>query len=131
AFLGFGTAPNPWFFDGSNNTARCNTAFGTGYIPLTLPDGATLVSVRIQGNSGEAYFGLFRHQTPTSSVADVIVQPSFVVPGGNPIDFDNVYAVPNTYRYNIVDNVRYNYFFWGQTGQRSTMVNRININYQY
>ena len=105
AFLPFFGMPNPWIFDGFGG--RCTAAGGMGWLPLQLAEGATLLSVRIQGNSAEVYFTLYRHQTPTQQ-GDLLFNTSFIVSGGVPTDFDSLFAIDTSFRFNIVDNTRAN-----------------------
>jgi hypothetical protein len=130
AFLPYGTAANPWFFDGATNTGKSTTVFGSGLLPLLLPDGATLLSMRIQGSTAECYFVLFRKQL-TNVAADQLFNSAFIVNGGVITDFDSVVSIPSAGRVNIVDNSRYHYSLSMQNGQKSTTINRIILNYQY
>jgi hypothetical protein len=130
ALLPVGGGTNPWFFDSSTNSARTNTASALSLLPLLLPEGATLLSVRIQGITGECYFLLWRKQL-TNAVGDQLFNSGFSVSGIVPTEFDSVFTIPSTNRMNIVDNTRYNYFMWITNGQKPTTIARVTVNYQY
>lgn len=130
ALLPFGSAANPWFFDGATNTAKTSTVFGGAFLPLLLPEGATLLSVRIQGTTGECYFVLFRKQL-TGVASDQLFNTSFIVSGGAATVFDSVFTVPSTNRMNIVDNSLYSYLLSIGNGQKPTTITGVTINYQY
>lgn len=130
ALLPYGTAANPWFFDGATNTAKTNTVFGSGFLPLLLPEGATLLSVRIQGTTGECYFVLHRKQL-TGVAGEQIFNTAFIVSGGVATDFDSVFTIPSANRMNIVNNSRYSYLLLISNGQKPTTITGVTVNYQY
>jgi hypothetical protein len=82
--------------------------------------------VRIQGNSAEVNFILYRLQHPGFSQ---LFNEPVIVNSGVPTDFDKVFPVPAPL--SIVDNTRYTYFLFVQCGQQPTTISRITVNYRY
>jgi hypothetical protein len=117
-----------WTFDGSTNTAKCSTVFGTGLLPLMLPDGANLLSLRIQAVTQEFYIVLWRK--PQSANADQILNVA-CINAAPPQTYDSVFPIPTASRMNFVDNSRFSYFLTLQSGQQPTTLHRVFFNYQF
>jgi hypothetical protein len=131
-FFPYGSTTTTWFFDNGFQGGRCQTPLGVGVLPLVLPEGATLLSVRIQGNSAEVYFTLWRHQNPGFIQFEQVFNGSFVLPSGSlPVDFESVFPIPSAFRFNVVDNTRCNYFLTVQCGQQRTIIQKVVVNCQY
>ena len=128
ALMAFATGSFGWAFDGLTNTAKCSTVFGTGLLPVTLPDGANLLALRIQVVTQEFYIVFCRK--PQSGVGDQILNVACnnVAP---PQTYDSVFPIPTTGRMNIVDNSRFSYFLSLQSGQQPTTLHRVFFNYQF
>lgn len=137
AFLPLGNTGNPWFFDSNSNTffARTNTNGAIGFLPLDLPEGASLLTLHIVASTASVIsFSLLRRQTNVSP--DVLAQGSLSAPtNGTPSSFDIFVKISDTDRLNIVDNSRYYYLFHITNGSTTstfpTSVTRIFIRYQY
>jgi hypothetical protein len=128
ALMAYGSGPFGWTFDGATNTAKCSTAFGTGLLPLVLPDGANLLSLRIQVVTQEFYIVLYRK--PQSAVGDQILNVA-CINAAPPQTYDSVFPIPTTGRMNIVDNSRFSYLLMLQSGQQPTTLHRVFFNYQF
>ena len=128
AFFADGSGANPWSFSVSG--ALCTVANGVGLLPLPLPDGATLLSVRIQGTSAEVHFVLHRLDPPAPG-SNQLFNESFVASGGSGgVFFDRVCPVAT--QFNVVDNSRHSYVLRVQNGSTAiTQISRVTVNYRY
>src|SRR5262245_15364368 len=128
ALLPFAGGSFGWTFDGGTNTAKCSTVFGTGLLPLTLPDGANLLSLRIQVVTQEFYIVFYRK--PQSALGDQILNVA-CINAAPPQTYDSVFPIPTAGRMNIVDNSRFTYHLMLQSGQQTTTLHRVFFNYQF
>ena len=127
ALMAFAGTSFGWTFDAATNTAKCSTGFGTGLLPLTLPDGANLLSLRVQVVTQEFYIVFSRK--PQSAAADQILNVA-CINTAPPQTYDSVFPIPTAGRMNIVDNSRFSYSLMLQSGQQPTTLHRVFLNYQ-
>src|SRR5262249_53578210 len=128
ALMAFASSAFGWTFDFSTSTAKCSTAFGTGLLPVTLPDGANLLSLRIQVVTQELYIVLMA--TPQAAIGDQTLNVA-CINIAPPQTYDSVFPIPTTGRMNIVDNSRFSYYLSLQSGQQPTTLHRVFFNYQF
>jgi Family of unknown function (DUF6519) len=128
ALTAFASGAFGWTYDGPTHTAKCSTGFGTGLLPVTLPDGANLLSLRIQVVTQEFYIVFWRK--PQSANADQILNVA-CINAAPPQTYDSVFPIPTAGRMNIVDNSRFTYFLWLQSGQQPSTLHRVFFNYQF
>ena len=131
-FLAWGTTVNPWLLDGATMVATTSVKSGAGLLPLVLPEGATMLSLRVQGATGEVYF-IFHRKQQASVSEQLVNQGPIASPIGTPTTFDLLFPISNTNRMNIVDNSRFCYFLTILNGNTNlaTSITRITINYRY
>ena len=128
SFSPSGNAVNPWVVNSQNSGATTATKSGFGFIPLELPDGENLLSLRIQTFTANLFIAMYRIRPGSLSA---LVDSQLVV--STPQNFDTTIPIVKANRLNIVDNRRSTYLLVVQNGSSNTptTINQIAIDYQY
>jgi len=131
-FLPFGNTGNPWVFD--SNIAKLNSNGPSVFLPLGLPDGASLLRLEGEATTKELYFLIVR-KPPAKLQDPQLLNRALNVGGGGgaPPSHKFSFEITDTDRVNIVDNSRYSYYLSIGTGINSTpsSISQLPIIYRY
>lgn len=109
-----------------------------GLLPLTLPDRALMIALRIwgfvEGDTNRVNLNLYRisneYNRPSGSQVDAIISPSIV--GSEVNGFDRILSIPTRNRQHIVDNRNYYYGLYAETRSSNPVeIHGIQIIYTY
>ncbi len=96
AFLTFGTAANPWIFDINAHTSTTSVHSASGLLPLVLPEGASLLTLKLRGFTAELYILFCR--APHANVSERLLDLGPFASGGTPTNFDLSYLACHAQR---------------------------------